>query len=158
MRLTVDEKFKLHNAIKMAGLDNGRIVQLMMVLDTDEYVEHAVRTESPVTMALLGRMNSCARALHALMGLQTEVGELTDNFKKHIFYDKPLDETNILEESGDLLWYMALLFDEYKLDFVQVMERNIAKLRARYPEKFDSSRAITRDLEQEQKALERKES
>jgi hypothetical protein len=34
------------------------------------------------------------------------------------------------------------------------MDRNIAKLRTRYPEKFASDRALNRDLEAERKVLE----
>lgn len=41
-----------------------------------------------------------------------------------------------------------------KLSLTFVLEKNIAKLRARYPDKFDSDKAINRDLQKEREILE----
>lgn len=48
--------------------------------------------------------------LHATMGILTEVEELLDN---HIGKE---DSTNILEEVGDITWYIAIIAREYNLD------------------------------------------
>lgn len=92
--------------------------------------------------------------LHACAGLTTETGELMDVFKRHEFYGKGIDLTNLKEEAGDLLWYLALLcrFGGFSLE--ECAEANIAKLRARYPDKFSTERAILRDLTKERQALE----
>jgi NTP pyrophosphatase (non-canonical NTP hydrolase) len=119
-----------------------------------DYISEAIRTESPVTQELIDRLVGNVRSVHSVMGLQTEVGELTDSFKKHIFYGKPLDVVNVSEEASDCLWYMAILFDEHGLNFYDVMKQNIAKLRARYPEKFTESLAETRNLCAEREILE----
>lgn len=118
------------------------------------YVKNAIRTECQYTPELIERISDAARPLHAVIGLQTEVGELADAFKRHVFYGKPLDETNVKEELGDLLWYIAILTDWYGMDLAEVMERNIAKLRARYPEKFTEGHAVERDLAAERAVLE----
>lgn len=45
---------------------------------------------------------------HATAGLVTETGEIFDAYKKHMIYGKPLDTVNVLEEVGDLMWYLNL--------------------------------------------------
>lgn len=95
-----------------------------------------------------------AQLLHAFLGLASEVGELADALKKHIIYGKMLDEVNLLEEGGDLSWYLALLLTALKKTLEECMEKNIAKLRARYGDKFTQYAALNRDLAKERKALE----
>lgn len=119
-----------------------------------DYIAAALTTESPVDSPMINRLARQTRAMHALLGLQTELGELVDGFKRHIFYGTQLDPTNLDEEVGDLLWYLAILLDEHGISFERCMERNIAKLKARYPQKFNSESAVVRDLEAERKALE----
>lgn len=123
--------------------------------DAEKYIELALRTESPPTPALLGRLIAMVRAVHAFFGFTTEIGELADNFKRHIFYGTELDTTNIDEEVGDVFWYLAILLDHCGVkNVVQCMEANIAKLKKRYPEKFDAVAAVQRDLEGERQVLE----
>jgi NTP pyrophosphatase (non-canonical NTP hydrolase) len=49
---------------------------------------------------------------HAFLGLSSEVGELTDAYKKVIGYGKKLDTTNVLEEIGDISYFLARVLDE----------------------------------------------
>jgi NTP pyrophosphatase (non-canonical NTP hydrolase) len=95
--------------------------------------------------------------LHAGIGMSTESAEFLDALKKHMFYGKPLDTVNLKEEVADQLWYCALALRALGANFEEVMETNIAKLKARYPNKFDEEKALTRDLETERKILEGKE-
>jgi NTP pyrophosphatase (non-canonical NTP hydrolase) len=95
-----------------------------------------------------------ARLIHATLGMASEVGELADALKKHIIYGKELDEINVLEENGDLSWYQAIGLSAIKRGMSEALERNIAKLRARYGDKFDADKALNRDLAAERKALE----
>jgi NTP pyrophosphatase (non-canonical NTP hydrolase) len=94
---------------------------------------------------------------HAALGMVTESAEFADMLKKHLFYGKPLDEVNLAEEIADNLWYCAMALRALGTDFETVMERNIAKLRARYPEKFTEELAENRNLEKERAILEGKE-
>jgi len=121
-----------------------------------EYVENATRTESsdfPQIRKQLDRERTL-RILHAGMGTVTEAGELMDALKKHIFYSKHLDEVNVKEEIGDLFWYIAVLCDSLDVSFEEIWETNIAKLKARYGEKFNKKGALERDLEEERRILE----
>tara|TARA_R100000951_G_scaffold89286_1_gene77434 strand:+ start:2022 stop:2396 length:375 start_codon:yes stop_codon:yes gene_type:complete len=93
------------------------------------------------------------RIVHASFGLQTEVGELIDAFKKSWFYGQPLDSVNVREEIGDVLYYLAILCDEMDTDFETEMTRVTNKLKSRYPEKFTIRNAIDRDLAKERAIL-----
>lgn len=94
------------------------------------------------------------RLLHAAIGIFTEAGEVLDALYGHIFSGSPLDLVNLFEEGGDVFWYMAILADALGVTFEQMQETNIAKLRARYPEKFNEGRATVRDLPAERQILE----
>ncbi len=125
-------------------------------MDTKTYVENAIKTESRDFAAIGARLSEVRnqRLLHAGIGLATEAGEFLDSLKKHVFYGKALDTVNLAEEMGDLFWYCAIIADELNVDFASVMERNIAKLKARYGDKFSEERAHSRDLQTERTILE----
>jgi len=59
------------------------------------------------------------RVLHAVIGVLTEVEELLDN---HI--GDVQDTTNMLEEAGDITWYLAIIGREYQLDYPQIIVRS----------------------------------
>ncbi|PIK15469.1 MAG: hypothetical protein CES88_01755 [Halobacteriovorax sp. JY17] len=129
------------------------------VMNTQEYVKLAIKTESTDFTAMNTRLENdgLKRLLHAGIGLSTESGEFLDALKKHIFYGKELDRVNLAEEMGDLFWYLAIVADELGVDMSDVMARNIEKLKARYGEKFSEEKAENRDLESERKILEKQE-
>lgn len=117
----------------------------------NEHIKAALRTKTGLKMSV---NEGNEDLLHAAMGISTEAGELLDAVKKHLFYGKPLDVVNIQEELGDLYWYMSVLCEWLGCTHEELMERNIDKLKVRYPEKFTSDKAINRDLESERKVLE----
>lgn len=119
-----------------------------MEVNVNNFVHLATRTES------LNYYPQNHRLEHAIDGLITEAGELQDAMKKAKYYGKQLDLVNLREEGGDILWYLAMMFDELNTDFETEMARVIAKLRARFPEKFEQHRALNRDLIKERKVLE----
>lgn len=94
------------------------------------------------------------RLIHGLLGVQSESGELADALKKTLYYGQPLDLVNVVEEIGDICWYLAILADACGTTLEQCQRRNIAKLRQRYPDKFTEAEAATRDLQSEREALE----
>jgi NTP pyrophosphatase (non-canonical NTP hydrolase) len=127
-------------------------------MDANQYQADALRTESTPDFVRLGKGpdhdEMIARLIHATLGMASEVGELADALKKHIIYGKELDQINVLEENGDLSWYQAIGLSAIKRSMSEALERNIAKLRARYGDKFDADKALNRDLAAERKALE----
>lgn len=82
------------------------------------------------------------------------VSELQDLIKKELAYGKPINAK--LEKSLlDSLHYMIKgFYNTYQLDQGEYLQKNIDKLIARYPEKFNSEDAINRDLDAERKILE----
>lgn len=121
-----------------------------------EYVKNAIKTESNDFPAIAARLSdpTTIRLLHAFMGIGTEAGEINDALKKHLLYGKVFDRANAIEELGDLGWYIALACDALNVPLEEVMEKNIAKLKARYGDKFSSDAALNRDLDTERKILE----
>jgi hypothetical protein len=93
------------------------------------------------------------RLLHAGMGCFTESGELLEALFKQITTGE-LDLVNFGEEIGDIEWYQAIGFDETGVTEALCREKNIAKLKTRYPEKFDADQAVNRDLAAERNVLE----
>lgn len=121
------------------------------------FIEDSMRTESSEFNMLVDKdtnMYKRERLVHAAFGMQTETAEFTDALKKSLFYGKVLDVTNLKEELGDLLWYVAIAMDELDTDFETEMQRVINKLKIRYPEKFTREAAEDRDLDAERKSLE----
>ena len=95
--------------------------------------------------------------LHALLGLATEVGELLDAYltEDHNDLTFDVDQTNVSEEAGDQLWYLALLAQGIDVPLSEIARANIRKLDQRYPGRlFETDRAINRDVESERAALE----
>lgn len=118
-----------------------------------EYINKAIRTNSAMyNLPVVAQMEDI---IHAAIGIATEAGEFLDPIKKFIFYGKPVDFVNLDEEVGDLLWYIALYLNARGLDMEAVMEKNINKLEARYPDKFTQDHALNRDLDAEREILER---
>lgn len=94
------------------------------------------------------------RLNHHAIGAATEAGELADIAKKRIYYGTPIDITHVIEELGDLMWYVSGMCNALDLNLEVIMAANNSKLKARYPDKFDPHYANNRDLEKEREILE----
>jgi NTP pyrophosphatase (non-canonical NTP hydrolase) len=94
-----------------------------------------------------------SRVFHSLVGISTESGELLEQLYSAL-HGRHIDTINTLEEFGDVNWYVAIGLDVLNGDFEQVLTTNIDKLRARFPNAFDSTDANERDLDKERKILE----
>ena len=92
--------------------------------------------------------------IHLILGIVSEAGELATAYKASLAYGKPLDDTNIIEELGDLEFFIQALCNVNGWSIDQILDANVRKLTARYPEKFTKDAALNRDLEKERSALE----
>ena len=95
-----------------------------------------------------------ADLIHAMLGCVTELAEIAEHVRDVLTGEMPQDGVNLKEEFGDVLWYVALGPRFLQTDFGETFETNIAKLRARFPEKFTEAAAINRDLDAERAVLE----
>jgi len=73
-----------------------------------------------------------ANSLHMAVGISGEAGELLDAIKKWAIYQKPLDLENVIEELGDLEFYMEGLRQELGISRNRCIKHNIKKLSVRY--------------------------
>lgn len=114
---------------------------------TDAFIGEAVS-------ANLGAVNP--DMLHALMGVINETGEIAEMLHGALFEGKPFDLTNFVEETGDRWWFDMLGCHAAGIAPEEVMRRNIGKLRARFPDKFDPDKMSDehRDRAAETAALE----
>lgn len=108
--------------------------------------QYAIETPVPIT-------NVNPRLFHVAIGIYTESIEMFEALFKTAVSENRLDLVNFMEEIGDTEWYQAIAYDESEIDPETVMETIISKLRKRYPDKFDATAAINRDLESERKIL-----
>ena len=72
--------------------------------------------------------------INASLGLSGETGELNDMIKKTIFHGHSIDLEKVKKEIGDIMWYVAMMCDSFGFEMEEVMQMNIDKLKARYPE------------------------
>lgn len=79
--------------------------------------------------------------------------EILDMYKKLMFYKRPIDQGklfSLLSFINDSLNDLCYL---YGLNILELEANNINKLYVRFPEKFTTENAVTRDLEKEFEAL-----
>lgn len=101
----------------------------------DEYQRAAMRTANKDSFTQREMI------LNAAMGMNGEAGEVIDHLKKARFQGGILDRTKLIRETGDLLWYCALMAEALDVSLAEIAQINIAKLRARYPDGFDADRS-----------------
>ncbi len=163
-----------------------------------------------------------------ILGIQTEIGEISDVIKRKFAYKKEMDIVNLSEEIGDIMWYIACYdyivskskqreyfslelkqyvatnkskFETFTENFMSIvceinkqvtymfyysdseegnedifslklyesvvnlaallninlvnsMQKNIEKLKVRFPDKFSEDLAINRNTEKERKKME----
>jgi NTP pyrophosphatase (non-canonical NTP hydrolase) len=88
--------------------------------------------------------------LHMVLGISGEAGELLDAVKKSVMYRKLLDRANVIEELGDIEFYLEGLRQALNIDRQTCIEHNLRKLSARYPNGGFSNRdAIERKDKQQ---------
>lgn len=83
--------------------------------------------------------------LNGVMGLSGESGECIDMVKKHLFQGHDLDKEKMMDELGDVLWYIAITAEGLGYQLNEIAAHNVEKLRKRYPQGFDADRSINRD-------------
>lgn len=80
------------------------------------------------------------------LGIAGEAGEVADIVKKHLYQGHPLDHDKLLEEAGDVAWYLALAATVAGVTLESVLVANIAKLTGRYPDGFEPEKSIHREV------------
>ena len=102
----------------------------------NEYQQLAART-------INNDLSSTEKEYHALHGMIGEIGELHSIYQK-VYQGHTFNPEHAKKELGDLLWFIAEYCTASNWTLEEVMQLNIDKLKARYPEGFDSERSIHR--------------
>jgi NTP pyrophosphatase (non-canonical NTP hydrolase) len=110
-------------------------------MELNEYQSEALRTsggfesESPLFRLLTSALSLCGEA--------GEFGNLVKKQARH-GHDVPIEK--LVDELGDVLWYVADLASAIGVDLDHVARLNVAKLRARYPDGFSQEASKNRTL------------
>ena len=94
--------------------------------------------------------------IHAAIGMMSEAAEILQEVIDANIEGREIDVVNIKEELGDNQWYAALGLRTVGGTFEEVQTGNAEKLKKRYPEKFNASEALERDVAEERIVLENK--
>lgn len=80
---------------------------------------------------------------HALHGLVGEIGELHSLYQK-VYQGHAFDEHHAMSEVSDMLWFIAEYCTAMDWNLDDVMQYNIDKLIARYPDGFEADKSLHR--------------
>ena len=83
--------------------------------------------------------------VNACLGLSGEVGEVNDLLKKHLFQGHDLNKKDLINELGDIAWYLAEAATALGIDLEDIFVGNIEKLRKRFPNGFTVENSINRE-------------
>lgn len=154
--IRVMEKCGFKLTYKGEGHYHGRlqpIVKYIFTLDSDmkinDYQKAAMRTLNP-------KLDKKAVLLNGVMGLCGESGECIEIVKKQMMHGNELDKEKLIKELGDVCWYIAECATALDVDMSYIFEKNVEKLKARYPEGFKTG-VYTQPLETERLLLRRAE-
>lgn len=106
----------------------------------NEYQRLAMTTLNP-------RLQGRDILINGVMGMCGEAGEAIDIVKKHLAQGHELDREHLARELGDVAWYLAETACAIGMDLETVLQMNIDKLKARYPEGFSTERSVDRKAE-----------
>lgn len=81
---------------------------------------------------------------NASMGLTGEAGEVVDIIKKYAYQGHELEVEELIDELGDVMYYLCWLCMLLQIDFSEICFNNMNKLTKRYPDGFDEERSINR--------------
>jgi NTP pyrophosphatase (non-canonical NTP hydrolase) len=78
------------------------------------------------------------------LGVAGEAGEVADLIKKWTGHGHTLDLDKLEKELGDVLWYVTALAKANCLTLEGIAQKNLEKLRKRYPAGFSFEASINR--------------
>lgn len=75
------------------------------------------------------------------LGIAGEAGDVASCIKKTFAHGNTAITSGIKENLGDTMWYLAMICNYFNWDLQQVLEENVTKLNARYPDGFTLANA-----------------
>jgi NTP pyrophosphatase (non-canonical NTP hydrolase) len=133
------------------GMDGYKETRFTLPLDEPPVTQRTYMEEVLRTYAGQDTWND--KLTIGALGLAGESGEVNDAIKKWLFAGHGLDAPHLLEEMGDVLWYMALICSAFGWTLDDAIKMNIEKLHKRYPNGFESERSVNRQAYEENKPV-----
>ena len=106
-------------------------------MNIKEYQEKALRTINV-------RLTKKEQLSNLCMGLAGESGEVVDYIKKCMYHNHKLYKQKVIEELGDLMWYLTNIATFLQIPMDIILNENIKKLEERYPDGFSELNSINR--------------
>lgn len=69
--------------------------------------------------------------VHGIVGLVSEVGELADLLKKAMYKNSDMSRDDLIDETGDILYYATMILRSVGSTLNEAMDRNTTKLKYR---------------------------
>ena len=120
--------------VSLAIKADGEVEPHLETVRYDQFVKQLFKADTESFMKM-----------HAALGVAGEAGELADAIKKEIVYCKQPDRENIVEELGDLRFYMQAVQNLYEIPEQEILQHNANKLAKRYAGlKYSDEAAVLR--------------
>ena len=86
------------------------------------------------------------RLVVSALGLAGEAGEFANLVKKMTAHGHEFDPEALMDELGDVLWYLAEAATASGLSLETIATQNVEKLIKRYPDGFNEENSINRPV------------
>lgn len=106
-------------------------------MQVNEYQKAAMETLNPA-------LNQKEVLINSVMGLCGESGEAIDIVKKWLMQGHELDKEHLVNELGDVAWYLAEAATALDVPLEVIFQGNLDKLRRRFPNGFDTEASVNR--------------
>ena len=122
-----DPKFTRFEEVAAEDLAGCKYWWRSVPISMSEYQQQAMRTDGDHPKE------------YGSLGLCGEAGEVAELCKKHWFHSpNPNFRQRLIEELGDVLWYIARLANQEGIDLDTIAEANLEKLHQRHGHKYNS--------------------
>lgn len=149
MKLHIDKKVLKLFSEDESAMTSEEFLKEVLKRENKDWAGMRWRFE-PVVMMRLG---------HGICGVCNEAGELMEHWKKAVFMGTGLashdvelrhkTKLQILEELGDLMYFVTLVMDSIGVSLEEVYAANVAKLTRRYGDEFSAEKCEKRDTKAE---------
>ncbi len=89
-------------------------------------------------------VDKCRNLANAGLGLTGESGEVADLIKKHLYQGHELCSERLVEDLGDVLWYITLTAEILGVGLEDIAQKNIEKPKKRYPNGYRDEDSVNR--------------
>ena len=106
-------------------------------MKVNEYQQLAMTTLAP-------HLDRKEVLINSVMGLCGESGEVIEIVKKWLVKKDQLNRDRMIEELGDVAWYIAEAATALGVSLENILQANIDKLKNRYPERVQASNGLVK--------------